>query len=126
MAIFKTPRATTSQRISLTLEAGEIVYDSNQKVFYGGNGTTLGGFPLGESISGGIPEIITLTQQDILNKYVTLSITPFVPEAVDLNILGGILQSNGVDFVVENNILRWNGLGLDNFLEENDVLIIQY
>jgi hypothetical protein len=126
MAIFKTPRATTSQRSSLLLEAGEIVYDTDQKVFYGGNGITLGGFPLGASISGGIPETFTLTQQDILNKYVTLSITPYVPEAVELDILGGIPQRNGVDFVVENNILKWDGLGLDNFLEENDVLVVQY
>lgn len=125
MAIFKAPKVTTIQRNALTLEVSELVYDIDQKAFYGGDGTTTGGFLIGET-SGFVVENIDLTQNDIDNKFVTLSRTPLVPDAVILNIDGGIPQINGVDFVVLGNKISWSGLGLDGFLEETDVLIIQY
>lgn len=44
MAVFKAPRITTEQRITLLLDPSEIVFDTNENAFYGGNGTDLGGF----------------------------------------------------------------------------------
>jgi hypothetical protein len=123
--MFKAPKVTTAQRNLLTLEVSELVYDMDQKAFYGGDGVTPGGFLVGES-SGFIVEQIDLTEDDINNKYVTLSQTPLVPDAVILNIDGGIPQINGIDYIVQNNKISWMGMGLDGFLEETDVLLIQY
>jgi hypothetical protein len=125
MAIFKAPKVTTTQRSTLTLEVSELVYDIDQKAFYGGDGSTLGGFLIGEA-SGFIVDKIELTQEDIANKFVTLSQTPLVSDAVMVNIDGGIPQINGIDFIVEGNKISWSDLGLDGFLEETDVLVIQY
>lgn len=69
---------------------------------------------------------LSLTQQNINDKFVTLPYTPVEPTDLVLDIKNGIKQINGVDFEVTGNILSWNGLGLDNFLEEHDVLIIQH
>ena len=71
-------------------------------------------------------ETIELNQQDIDNKFVTLAQTPLVSSAVSLTIDGGIPQINNVDFKVDGNRISWSELGLDGFLEETDVLIIQY
>ena len=49
MAIFKAPKVTTAQRNTLILEVSELVYDMDQKAFYGGDGSTPGGFLVGES-----------------------------------------------------------------------------
>lgn len=125
MATFKAPKVTSAQRAMLTLDVSELVYDLDQKAFYGGDGSTPGGFLIGEN-SGFVVEQIDLTQEDINNKFVTLSQTPLVPEAVILNIDGGIPQINGIDFRVHGNKISWNDLGLDGFLEETDVLLIQY
>lgn len=126
MAIFKAPRITTGQRMGLTLQESEIVYDIEQKIFYGGNGTSLGGFPIGSGV-GATTETFVLTQTDLDNKYITLDNSPIFPSSVTLLPSGGIPQINGIDFEVTGNQVSWNGKGLDgNFLEINDVLIIQY
>lgn len=124
MAIFKAPRITTSQRMGLVLEQSEIVYDVTQNLFYGGDGLTMGGKPMGSGQSE--KDVIQLTEQHILNKSVELSRAPTFPGTVTLVPVGGIPQLNGVDFQVSGNVVSWNGLGLDNFLEEEEVLIIQY
>jgi hypothetical protein len=125
MAIFKAPKVTTAQRNALTLDVSELVYDIDQKAFYGGDGSTQGGFLVGES-SGFIVEKIQLTQDDINNKYVTLAQTPLVPSAVIIDISGGTSQLNGIDYEIIGNKVSWNELGLDGFLDNTDVLIVQY
>jgi len=125
MAIFKAPKITTEQRIALTLESSEVVYDVNQKVFYGGDGDLVGGFPIGAN-AGSIVQRIELTQNDINNKFVTLASTPLIASSVVVTPEGGIAQAYGIDFIVVGNQLRWDGLGLDNFLDETDVLLVQY
>jgi hypothetical protein len=126
MAIFKVPRITTGQRMGLTLEESEIVYDINHKIFYGGNGASVGGVAIGSGV-GNTREIFTLNQTNLDNKYVTLSSSPLFPDTVTLTPSGGIPQINGVDFEVIGDQLSWDGLGLDNnFLELNDLLIIQH
>lgn len=125
MAIFRVPRITTIQRSILLLDVGEIVYDTDQNVFYGGDSVTIGGFLIGQS-AGSIVEFVTLTQEDIDDKQVTLSNTPLSPSTVMVTPEGGIPQINGVDFVITGNILSWDSLGLDGFLEVNEVLIVQH
>lgn len=127
MAIFKAPKITTIQRQTLLLDVSELVYDVDQNIFYGGDGVTVGGLPIGSNVGTSItPQRIELTQQDIDNKYVILNIAPLYPNTVGLTCENGIPQINGVDFIVNGNILSWDGLGLDNFLDNTDVLIVQY
>lgn len=127
MAIFKAPRITTAQRTTLVLQEAEVVYDINEQIYYGGDGISLGGFPIGSNVGSSVaPEVIPVTDLDITNKYVTLRTSPLNPDAVKLDMVGGIPQINGVDFRVNGNILSWDGLGLDGFIDDTDVLIVQY
>lgn len=125
MAVFKVPKITTAQRLTLVLDEAEIVFDTDSKNYYGGNNSDIGGFPLGSGASGNIQKF-TLTQQNIDNKKVTLSTEPFYPSSVTMTIVGGISQVNGIDFEVIGSDVSWDGLGLDNFLEVNEQIIIQY
>lgn len=125
MAVFKAPKITSSQRKNLILDTSELVYDVNAKIFYGGDGATPGGFPVGTGVGPSIQRI-ELTQEDINNKYVTLPSTPLSSSSVLLIPEGGIPQVYGVDFEIVGNRLRWDGLGLDNFLDISDVLLVQY
>jgi len=43
MAIFRVPRITTPLRSGLLLQEGEIVFDTDLKKFFGGDGITIGG-----------------------------------------------------------------------------------
>lgn len=43
MAIFRVPRITTPLRSGLLLQEGEIVFDTDLKKFFGGDGITVGG-----------------------------------------------------------------------------------
>lgn len=125
MAIFKVPRITTIQRNGITLEASEIVYDTDANKFYGGDGATSGGVELG---SGGLAnsETFILTSVEIASKQITLSKEPLFPQTVTLLPVGGIHQINGIDFQVVGAVVSWDGLGLDNFLEIGDTLIVQF
>lgn len=124
MAILKVPRITTSQRLGLLLQVGEIVYDISENLFYGGDGATLGGFLIG-STSGNV-EILTLTQLNIDQGQATLSIAPLNPSNTLVYPEGGIAQIYGIDYLITGNTLDWSGLGLDGFLEVGETLIIEY
>jgi hypothetical protein len=71
-------------------------------------------------------DILTIGQQEVDNKQVTLSSSPSSPNSVSLTFLEGIEQDNGIDFIVNGNILSWDGLGLDGFIEVGDVIIVRY
>jgi len=124
MAVVRLPRITTQKRSDLVLSESEIVYDTDTRAFYGGDGVNAGGFLVGQS--GLHTERITLNQENLDNKRVILSKAPAMPNSVMLTPEEGIPQVNGIDFIVNGNILSWDGLGLDNFLEINEVLVIQY
>lgn len=125
MAIFKAPKLTTAQRNSLVLEVSELVYDVDKKAFFGGDGNNLGGFPVGAT-AGFIVENIELTQQNIDDGFVTLQQTPLISSAVILTPEGGIPQINGIDYEIIGNKISWKGKGLEGFLDNTDVLIVQY
>lgn len=71
-------------------------------------------------------EKIILTQQDIDNKQIQLSSIPPSPDNVVVFPEGGIAQIAGIDFAVQNDVLTWDTLGLDGFLDLGETLIIQY
>jgi hypothetical protein len=125
MAIFKAPKITTIQRLDLLLDVSELVYDIDQQAFYGGDGITVGGNPIGSN-SGFIVERIEITEQNIIDKYVFLTRSPLIPSGVTVDMEGGIKQVNGVDYQITGNKLSWDGLGLDGFIDDTDVLLVQY
>jgi hypothetical protein len=127
MAVLKVPKITTSQREVLTLETSEIVFDTNQNIFYGGDDVTIGGFPIGQGVQNSIPkQVIELTTLDITNKYVILNFTPLVPEAITVVPVGGPEQLLGIDYIITGNVLSWDSLGLDGILDNTDKLVIHY
>ena len=70
-------------------------------------------------------ETFVLNKDDILNKKVTLSKYPvvnslqFLPE-------GGIYQRKDIDFSIDGKAITWDGLYLDNFLQEGETIQINY
>jgi hypothetical protein len=68
----------------------------------------------------------TISPVDIAAGHVTLIPTPNDPDTVTLEFLSGGGQENGVDFEVIGDILSWDGLGLDGFIESGDIIIVRY
>lgn len=66
-------------------------------------------------------QIITLTSTIISNKGFALQAAP-----IELIPIGGVPQIYGVDYTYSNGIVSWDGLGLDNFLELNEQVIVKY
>lgn len=71
-------------------------------------------------------EIFTLTSTNINESKITLNQTPLSPENFSFLPDGGIPQRYGVDFTIVGNDVIWSGMGLDQFLEENDVIRVSY
>lgn len=71
-------------------------------------------------------QIVTISESHLIEKKISLASVPEFSETVMVFPYGGISQRYGVDYVVSGNELNWNGLGLDNFLEVNDVLVVRY
>lgn len=68
----------------------------------------------------------TITLSEFTAKQVTLYPEPNNSDSVTVEFFGGTSQENGVDFVVTGDVLSWNGLGLDGFIEVNDIIIVRY
>lgn len=45
MAKWKIPRATTAERLGITPDSGELIYDETLEIVYYGDGATVGGLP---------------------------------------------------------------------------------
>jgi hypothetical protein len=129
MAVLRTPRCTTSQRMALILDVSEIVFDTDESNFYGGDGETPGGFLIGGGQlkdAGFIIQYINITQEMLNNKSVTLAEMPINPDSVMLRFKDGLDQMIDVDYEVTENVVSWSGLGLDGFLDLEDVLVVEY
>jgi len=73
-----------------------------------------------------VSEVITLTSQDIENKYVPFSQTPSEEPAVYVSIEGGVVQIEGDDYQLIEGEVHWEGKGMETLLKEGDRLIIHY
>ena len=71
-------------------------------------------------------QIVVLTAEDINIKQIELDRVPVDPTNIVVLPQGGIAQIAGIDFIVDGDILSWDGLGLDGFLESGEILLIQY
>lgn len=70
--------------------------------------------------------VLVLNEDMIANKTVALPNAPTDPNSVLLIPVGGIPQVYGLDYIVSGETLTWKQMGLDNFLEPNDILILHY
>lgn len=67
---------------------------------------------------------IELSAAQVLAKQIEL---PSAPQTeVLLDVVGGTLQKQNVDFVVTGNLLSWTGLSLELLLEVGNYLTISY
>lgn len=124
MGVFKVPRATTAQRMTIVLDAAEIVFDTDLFTYFGGDGETLGGFPIGAGVSTKLTETFVLTQTDIDNNFVTLSKEAVDPETTVFILEGGPQQIYLNDYEIDGQQLTFTGLV--GFLEAGDKIIITY
>jgi|688.fasta_scaffold00313_15 hypothetical protein len=68
---------------------------------------------------------VKLTAQQIAEQKVTLPVAPDFPDTTILS-TSGIMQNYGEDYQVVGNDLIWSGMGLDGFLEEDELIRIFY
>lgn len=125
MAIFRCPKITTAQRSELVLSEAEIVFDTDLKLYFGGDNDRVGGFPLGDG-SQPIKELIEINQNQIDNKSITLTSLPLNPTASKFTFINGTVQLYGIDYVIDGQNIDWQGLGLDGFIEVGDLVLIEY
>lgn len=110
------------------LADGEIGLETDTKRFKIGNGI----LPWNQTQYGGLTlnntnvEIIQLTAQNILDNKVTLALLPNPSIKTRVQIQGGPTQVINVDFYVVGQEVRWGSLGLQQLVEINDFLIIEY
>lgn len=71
-------------------------------------------------------EVFVLNNTNIIQGKLTLSQEPLDPQALSFLPDGGIPQRYGVDFTIVGNDIIWSGMGLDGFLEVNDIIRISY
>lgn len=69
---------------------------------------------------------VTLTDQNINEKKITLPYRPAMPETTLFFPLNGLVQRYGVDYEIVGNDIIWSGMGLDGFLEINEEIRIFY
>ena len=71
-------------------------------------------------------QVIQLNAENISNKMVTLDKVVVNPNLSEFLPDGGILQRFGIDYIISNNTLSWDSLGLDGFLIEGDRISLRY
>jgi hypothetical protein len=127
MAIFRVPKITSDQRTQLVLSASEIVYDLDRSAYFGGDGSVVGGFEIGKTAGLKMKkETFSLEIGNVIEKKVYLTYLPEGVQNVRLIPEGGIEQNFGIDFTVVQNELSWANLGLDGFLEVDDIINVIY
>lgn len=83
------------------------------------NGTTGGGG--GASIASYV-----LTQGEVGSRSLLLPSTPEVPSRTIIHLESGIAQYPNVDFYIDGDLIRWNGLAMELLVEEGQRLHVTY
>jgi hypothetical protein len=126
MAILRVPKITTSQRLELILSDSEIVYDSDLKRYYGGDNIRTGGFPIGEGAEPYI-ETIIINQTQLDEKKIILENFVSNVNKTRFTFINGTTQLLNIDYIfIDNQTISWDNLGLDNFIEIGDIILIEY
>lgn len=126
MAILKVPKITTIQRLDLVLAESEIVYDSDLKRYFGGDNVRVGGFPIGDGAEPYV-ETITISQEQFDEKKITLQNQSTNINKTRFTFINGTTQLLNIDYeFIDSQTISWNSLGLDNFIEIGDVILLEY
>jgi len=70
--------------------------------------------------------IYTITAEQVEAKRIVLDLAPSNPERVTFTFLNGTTQTYGQEFIVQGDILTWEGYPLDGFIEEGDVVSVAF
>lgn len=77
-----------------------------------------------------IPEFkilyFTLTDAQIEAAEITLPTRAYYPNQVTLDVISGVYQINGLDFICDGVTLSWRGLELESLLETGDHIRISF
>lgn len=79
-----------------------------------------------EAIAKYASELFQLTELDIAQKKLTLTLTPDLSYTVTVAPRQGCQQFIGSDFLVNGKEIRWEGLGLDGLLIAGDIVQVDY
>jgi hypothetical protein len=109
------PNEPIEDQLWVSLEDKTInLYKNNTKITIGSDGVS------------SAEQIFVLSELDIERKYLILQKKP-INGSVVLTPDGGIPQRKDIDYkIILENKIEWNGLCLDGFLEEGEVIQINY
>ena len=97
MAVWKVPRITTAQRVALTPQASELIYDTEQQAFFGGDGMTPGGISIGSS------SIITLEAGEQLAAGAPVKVINnklyAADQAADATVIGVVMATTAATYL---------------------------
>ena len=73
-----------------------------------------------------VEQAITVTEQHLNSKSITLTHAPLLGYNVTILPRGGCAQFHNSDFVVSGATITWDGYDLDGLLEVGDILQVSY
>ena len=76
MGKFLAPRITTSDRTGLTLDVGEIVFDTDLESYWGGDGSTAGGIAIGTGGGASLTQVVVSVDANITASANTILVIP--------------------------------------------------
>jgi len=80
----------------------------------------------GEDVLSNI-EYVTISELMIQNKKINLLSTVNFFEKTKFSFINGTTQLLGIDYeFLDAQTITWDGLGLDNFIESGDIVLIEY
>ena len=68
----------------------------------------------------------TLTAEHIADAAITLPTRAFYANQVALDVVGGVYQINGIDFICDGVTVSWRGSDLEELLETGDTIRISF
>lgn len=71
-------------------------------------------------------ELITVTEDMQTLKQIELEQSPVTDESLQFLPIGGPMQVLGEDYIIEENVIKWEGLGLDGIIEAGDKIQVYY
>jgi hypothetical protein len=72
-------------------------------------------------------EVRTIEQFEVNQKFITLQSAIGQPSLTKFHFINGTTQIINIDYKIENgNVISWEGLGLDGFIEAGDIVRIEY
>lgn len=71
-------------------------------------------------------EVLALSTNDIQGRFIALSKSPVVPSKTLIQLENGISQFANLDFYVDQNLIRWDGLAMELLVEVGQRLHVIY